>query len=108
MCRKATGSAFATWTLVAKDRFRWTAGEDEISVFHSSDHGRRFFCKRCGTTLGNLNTNWPKYMNLAAGTLDHAPDLKIKFHAYVGSKAPWYEIADSIPRFEHLPDSSSR
>jgi len=104
-CRKATGSAFATWTLVANDHFRWTAGTDEIGEFNSSDHGRRFFCKQCGTTLGNLNTQWPKFMNLAAGTLDQAPSLKIKHHAYVGSKAPWYEITDSCPRFDQLPPS---
>jgi hypothetical protein len=106
MCRKATGSVFATWTLVAKDHFRWTAGTDEIGEFNSSEHGQRFFCKRCGTTLGNLTTKWPQFMNLAAGTLDQAPDLKIKFHAYVGSKAPWYAITDSCPRFDQLPDSS--
>src|SRR5579871_5075552 len=107
LCRKATGSAFATWTLVANERFRWT-GTDEIAEFKSSEHARRFYCKRCGTTLGNLNTNWPKYFNLAAGTLDQAPDLKIKFHAYVGSKAPWYEITDSCPTFDKLPPRSAR
>jgi hypothetical protein len=54
LCRKATGSAFATWTLVPT----------------------------------------------------RAPALRIKFHAYVGSKASWYEIADSYARFEELPDSA--
>ncbi len=104
-CRKATGSAFATWTLVTKDHFHWTAGEDEIAEFSSSDHGRRMFCRTCGTTLGNLTTRRPAFMHLASGTLDRAPALTIKFHAYVGSKAPWYEIADSSPRFDELPDS---
>lgn len=103
-CRKATGSAFGTWTLVAKDHFRWTLGTDQIGEFASSDHGGRFFCKYCGTTLGTFTTRWPQFMNLAAGTLHQAPDLNIKHHAYVGSKAPWYAITDSLPRFDQLPD----
>src|ERR1700753_2536890 len=92
-CRKATGSAFATWTLVSREHFRWTSGAEDIGEFQSSDHGQRLFCKHCGTTLGNLTTLWPKYINLAAGTLDHAPALSIKYHAYAASKASWYEIA---------------
>ncbi|MFZ1905541.1 MAG: hypothetical protein WAU56_09145 [Steroidobacteraceae bacterium] len=55
------------------------------------------------TTLGNLTTRRPAFMHLAAGTLDRAPALRIKFHVYVGSKASWYEIADSYPRFDELP-----
>jgi hypothetical protein len=43
-------------------------------------------------------------MHLAAGTLDRPPALRTKFHVYVGSKASWYEIADSYPRFDELPD----
>jgi hypothetical protein len=50
LCRKATGSAFATWTLVPTDHFRWTAGSEEIREFRSSDRGRRMFCGHCGTT----------------------------------------------------------
>lgn len=103
-CRKATGSAFGTWTLVAMDQFRWTGGTEEIGEFKSSDHVRRFFCKQCGTTLGTLNAAWPKYFNLAAGTLDRTPDLKIKHHAYVGSKVPWHDILDGHPQFDRLPE----
>lgn len=43
------------------------AGSEEIGEFTSSDHGRRFFCKQCGSTLGNLTTRWQKFFNLAAG-----------------------------------------
>jgi hypothetical protein len=104
MCRKVTGSAFGTWTLIPDDQFRWTGATDQIGDFESSDHTRRLFCKHCGTTLGNLNNQWPKYMNLATGTLDQAPNLKIKHHAYVGSKASWYEFTDSSPKFDQLPE----
>jgi len=35
--------------------------------------------------------------------LDDEPGVKPKFHVFVGSKAPWYEITDSLPQFEALP-----
>jgi hypothetical protein len=102
-CRKATGSAFATWTLVAKERFRWTHGADDISEFQSSDHAQPFFCKHCGTPLRNLSARRPEFMIVATGTLDGAPSLRIAFHVHVASKAPWYEIADPLPQFSEEP-----
>jgi len=34
------------------------------------------------------------------GTLDDDPGLRPQAHIFVGSKAPWYEIADELPRYE--------
>ena len=102
-CRKATGSAFGTWTLIAKERFRFTSGEDELCEFQSSDHARRLFCKTCGTTLGNLTTRRPGFIHLAAGTLERPPALRIDLHCYTASKAPWFEITDQRPQHEDEP-----
>jgi hypothetical protein len=107
-CRKATGSAFGTWTLVSQARFRWASGSEHLVEHRSSEHGQRFFCGRCGAILGNLTTLRPGIMHVAAGTLDEAPPLRIAFHAYVGSKAPWYQITDDIPQHAELPSHSER
>lgn len=102
-CRKATGSAFGTWTLVANDHFRFTNGEQQLAQFQSSDHARRLFCKQCGTTLGNYTTRRPNFIHLAAGTLDVPPPLRINLHCYTASKAPWFEITDELPQHEDEP-----
>ena len=101
--RKATGSAFATWTLVPIDSFRWTCGAEHVAEFHSSDHARRLFCRLCGTTLGNLTSRRPRTMHLAAGTLDRAPQLRIALHVYTASKAAWYDITDDLPQHDDEP-----
>lgn len=103
VCRKATGSAFGTWTLVLKEQFRFVRGEQQIGEYQSSDHARRLFCKRCGTTLGNFTTRRPTFIHLAAGTLDEAPALRINLHCYTASKAPWFEITDQLPQHEDEP-----
>lgn len=102
-CREATGSAFGVWTLVPKGAFHFTTGSEHVAEFVSSDHARRLFCRRCGTTLGNLTTRRPTFMHLAAGTLDRAPALRIALHCYTASKAPWFEISDALPQHDDEP-----
>lgn len=102
-CRKVTGSAFGTWTLVPKEELHWRSGVDHIAEFESSEHGRRLFCRNCGTTLGSLTSQRPTFMHIAAGTLDRSPPLRITLHAYTASKAAWFEITDSLPQHAGEP-----
>jgi len=102
-CRKATGAAFAMWSLVPKESFRFTSGTEHIEEFASSEQARRLFCRRCGSTLGNRTSKRPQFFHLAAGTLDRAPDVRFAFHVHVASKAPWYDIADALPRHDEEP-----
>ncbi len=37
------------------------------------------------------------------GTLDTDPGVKPGYHIFVGSRAPWHEITDSLPQFDGLP-----
>lgn len=103
LCRKATGSAFGTFALVPKEHFKWTSGEGRIAAFSSSSEAQRLFCRECGSTLGSLHDQRPQFMHVAAGTLDGAPSMRIALHAYTGSKAPWYDIPDSLPQHETAP-----
>ena len=89
--------------LVPKDEFHWRSGVEQIAEFVSSEHGRRMFCRNCGTTLGCVTSRRPTFMHLAAGTLDRAPRLRIGLHAYTASKAPWFEITDALPQHEGEP-----
>jgi hypothetical protein len=38
-----------------------------------------------------------------AGVLDDDPGVKVAGHIFVGSKAPWDEIAGSAPQFDEGP-----
>ena len=41
---------------------------------------------------------------LHAGCLDGDPGRSVVHHIFVGSKAPWFEITDDLPRYEaHKP-----
>ncbi|WP_454690374.1 GFA family protein [Achromobacter aloeverae] len=100
MCRKAHGSAFRARGRVKASEFRWTRGEALIRFHESSPGQHRGFCSVCGSPLLTKFDSDPTTFGLALGALDDDPGARPERHVYVGSKAPWHEIADSLPRHE--------
>ncbi len=99
MCRKWSGSAFLSYAGVKLVDFRWTRGEDLLGRFPSSSGFSRVFCSRCGSGLAA----WPADPGadltwVMMGTLDGDSRVKPSEHIFVGSKAPWFEIADALPQ----------
>ena len=44
---------------------------------------------------------------VALGTLDGDPGVRPSLHIFVGSKAPWYEIADDLPKHPTSPRAAA-
>jgi len=105
MCRKAHGAAYATFAGIKPGAARWTSGADAVGVYHSSEQGRRCFCKHCGSPLGALEDGELRWV--ALGTVDGDPGVRPGAHIFVASKAPWHEITDDLPRFDEYPPSMS-
>src|SRR5262245_28722026 len=51
MCRKHHGAMFSTFVSAPLAGFRFLSGEDRIDVYPSSEHGRRPFCRSCGSVV---------------------------------------------------------
>lgn len=96
ICRRASGSSFATNAVIAKADFSVVAGQDLISNFGSSAGIRRHFCSRCGSPLYASVDQSPNILSLRCGTLDADPHTRPTFHIYVKSRAPWYDISDQL------------
>ena len=101
MCRKAHGAAFATYANVNAAEFQWTRGEELVSCYESSPGSGRVFCTVCGSTLGATEDG--RIDSVTLGTVERDPGIKPRSHIFVGSKAPWHDIADALPRFEEWP-----
>ncbi len=104
MCRKLHGAAFATFAGVAMDTFRWSAGEDALNTYASSDKTDRLFCSNCGSQLAVFYTPEPDLVYLTMGTVDGNPECPPDYHQFAASKAPWHEITDGKPQYETWPD----
>lgn len=97
-CRKASGSSFATNLLVAADDFVITSGRELLSKFESSPNKYRHFCSRCASPVYSQADNTKHLVSVRGGTLNEDPGMKASMHFHVASKAPWFEICDSLPQ----------
>lgn len=98
LCRKMSGSAFSSGASVPAGSFRFVSGQDLLKEWESSPGYHRVFCGRCGSPLIKRKAKDPENLRLRVGTLDSDPSVKISKHLHVGSKAPWVELGDGLPR----------
>ena len=98
-CRKWSGAAFASIVRVPLDALRVACGEESIGRFASSPGITRCFCKVCGSSLYTLRADLGR-AHVRLGTVDGDPGVRPSLHAFVGSKAPWFQITDSLPQHE--------
>ncbi len=49
--------------------------------------------------------DFPEFVYVYLGAIDEGSDIRLMYHEYVGSKASWFEILDSLPQFEESADS---
>ena len=102
-CRRANGSAFQAGAVAPEAGFRWLCGEDRISVYRAASGYRRAFCGACGSPVP-LRVEGTQHVWLPVGGLEGAPGVRTTHHIFVGSKAPWFDIADGLPQFQgHAP-----
>jgi len=105
MCRKAQGSAFRSRARISSNDFKLTIGVKLITFFESSPGNHRGFCKVCGSPVFTKFDQYPDFLGLPLGLLNDDPGIKPEFHVFVGSKAPWYEIAELLPQYNELPQA---
>jgi hypothetical protein len=102
MCRKHHGAPFATFAVAPAASLKWNAGEEAIGSYESSERGARTFCRRCGSVVP-LPLRGTDLVIAPAGNLEDDPGIRPQAHLFVGSKAPWYTITDSLPQYEGFP-----
>ncbi len=97
-CRRTTGSAFKPFAGIARERFSVTRGEDQLMI-HGDATNHDAHCRRCGSLLYSL-VRGGAFVHVAMGTLVDSPSIRPTAHIFVGSKAPWFSIADDLPQHQ--------
>lgn len=97
-CRKTHGTAFASNLFVPIDALVFTRGGDRLTTFRPADaeRFRNAFCNVCGANMPFENPTRGLAV-VPMGSLDAEPPFGPKAHIFVGSKAEWHEIRDSLP-----------
>ena len=99
-CRRLHGAAFATYAGVARQDFRYVSGEASLKTYASSASHDRVFCAECGSNIMVATDSEPNEFYISMGTVDGNPECPPAYHIYVGSKAPWHEIDDDLPKYD--------
>ena len=100
-CRRARSAAFGSMLFAS---VRYTRGEDQLATYTLPD-AKRFsyaFCRVCGSPMPRPNPSGG-VAGVQMGSLDDDPGMRPQAHIFVGSKAPWYEIADDLPQYVEYP-----
>ncbi|MEM8753870.1 MAG: GFA family protein [Pseudomonadota bacterium] len=99
-CRRATGSAFKPFGGIAIEKLRVVTGEAAL-MRYGDDAAHDVHCGICGSLLYSV-VRGGAYAHVTFGTLADAPSVRPTAHIFVGSKAPWFEIADDLPQHEEF------
>ena len=97
-CRRTTGSAFKPFARIARDRLRLTAG-GECLLIVGDPNNNDTHCGTCGSLLYSVVSDGA-FVHVAMGTLVDDPLIRPSMHIFVGSKAPWFTIADGLPQYD--------
>lgn len=106
LCRRQSGSASNTATIVGTESFRWLSGQEHISSWIKDSGFRSDFCSGCGSPVPNPLRGMPYYW-VPVGLLDDEQQLQIAAHVFVDSKASWEVIAQQGVCYETMPDLST-
>jgi len=98
MCRKATGSSFATNMLARSDEFVIVKGRSLLQSYESSPGEHRHFCSACGSPVYGEAAARPGVVSIRCGTLDEDPGVRPVRHIHTASKSPWFTISDQLPQ----------
>jgi hypothetical protein len=99
-CRRARSAAHASNIFYKLDDFRFTRGAEHVVNYHlpGAQYFTNSFCNQCGSATARVSPERGVVV-VPAGALDTDPKIQPLAHIYVGSKANWFDITDSIPQF---------
>ena len=102
-CRLVSGSAFSAFAAARTEYVSIDKGRECVSVYERNADNFSHFCHQCGSVLYAVVRNG-EYAHVQMGTLSDDPGIRPQCHIFVGSKAPWHQIADDLPQYVGLPE----
>lgn len=104
-CRRGRSAAHASNLGVRLDGLRFTRGQDLLGSYRvpEAKFFTQAFCRVCGSKAPRVDASRDLAV-VPLGAFDDDPGVRPSEHIFVASKAPWFEIADALPRHvEYAP-----
>lgn len=108
LCRKNSGTAYATNGFVNASGFEVVKGKERLSSFSFKPGSQRHFCSCCGSPVYSSNEKDPTRYRIRLGILDSEISERPISHNYVSSKASWDDLDADLPRSDSFEASRNR
>lgn len=108
LCRKNSGTAYATNGFVDTDKFFIVKGQDAMSQFSFKPRRFRHFCTACGSPIYSENQDDPTRVRVRLGLLDSDINERPGAHIFVGSKGNWEDMDAALPRYDEFEPSRQK
>jgi len=105
LCRKNSGTAYATNGFINVSEFEVVTGEKSLSNFSFKPGRNRYFCSKCGSPVYSANEQDPTRLRIRLGILDSDIEERPISHNFVSSKANWEDIDADLPRYDAFEPS---
>jgi hypothetical protein len=103
-CQLFGGAPAMAFASVPAGDFEWTRGEPKW--LKTSSFGKRALCSDCGTPLQVRVDHQPETVDFPIVTLDEPDGIRPEFHIFWGSRVPWFNPGDDLPKHEEFrPDT---
>ncbi|UCX06722.1 GFA family protein [Shewanella glacialimarina] len=105
LCRKNSGTAFATNGFINAADFDILSGRNSLSTFTFKPGRNRHFCSHCGSPVYSSNEQDPQRYRIRLGILDTDIIERPISHNFVSSKANWEDLDAQLPRYDAFEPS---
>ncbi len=100
-CHKASGAPAVAWAMFDADA---VTIDGATSEYKSSEHGRRQFCGKCGTSLFYTNAEiFPGKIDVQSATLNNPDAYPLGAQIQTAERIGWMETLDALPAFNRYP-----
>ena len=97
-CQKTSAAPVLAFVSFAIADFNYVSGEP--SIFRSSEHGRREYCRECGTQIAYRDAHGAQSIEVNSCSLDEPAGVIPSYHIWYRSRVPWFSIDDLLPRYD--------
>lgn len=105
LCRKNSGTAYATNGFVNANEFRVIDPDNKLSFFAFKKGKHRHFCSVCASPVFSSNVDNPTKLRVRLGILDTDIEERPISHNFFSSKANWDDLDANLPRYDSFEPS---
>ena len=100
LCRKSSGTAFATNGFVQSSDFNIVKGAESLSSFAFKPGRLRHFCRTCGSPVYSSNEQDPARIRVRLGIIASDIAERPVSHNFYSSRANWEDLDAELPRYD--------